>query len=44
MTILTVSDLHFSLKQFDWGAQQSGHYDLVIGTATRLTICRERAD
>lgn len=30
MKILAVSDLHFSLKQFDWVVQQSDRYDLVI--------------
>jgi Icc-related predicted phosphoesterase len=30
MKILAVSDLHFALGQFDWVAQQAGHYDLVI--------------
>lgn len=44
MKVLAVSDLHFPLKQFDWVVQQSGHYDLVIGTATRLTICPGCAD
>ena len=44
MKILVVSDLHSSLKRFDWVVQPSGHHDLVFGTATRLTICRGRAD
>lgn len=30
MKILVVSDLHFSLKQFDWVVQQAWRYDLVI--------------
>ena len=44
MKVLAVSDLHFPVKQFDWVVQQSGHHDLVMGTATCLTICRGRAD
>lgn len=38
MKILAVSDLHFSLGQFDWVAQQAANYDLVIIAGDLLDI------
>ena len=38
MKILAVSDLHFSLKQFDWVAERAPHYDMVIIAGDLLDI------
>jgi Icc-related predicted phosphoesterase len=38
MKILLVSDLHFSLKQFDWVAEQAPGYDVVIIAGDLLDI------
>ena len=38
MKILAVSDLHFSLKQYDWLVQEAERYDLVIIAGDLLDI------
>ena len=38
MRILMVSDLHYTLKQFDWVTQVASDYDLVIVAGDLLSI------
>ena len=38
MRILMVSDLHYTLKQFDWVTQVASEYDLVIVAGDHLSI------
>ena len=38
MRILLVSDLHYTLKQFDWVASVASEYDLVVVAGDSLSI------
>ena len=38
MRILMVSDLHYTLKQFDWVTQVASEYDVVIVAGDLLSI------
>ena len=38
MRILMVSDLHYTLKQFDWVTQVASEYDLVVVAGDHLSI------